>query len=564
MRRLNMRKIVAWGLFLVFYIWAATHCFAAATTTFGDFVHNSPEITSPSGNDQLPIVRGASSNKVKLSTITDGVRPEWFGTNTTPGTTDMATAINNAIAGTYNATTGTYGTVKFGPYDYRVNSKINAVNKKGLKLIGDYSFDGTGGTRILGYTGANQPIIDTIGSSGLTLSGITMQMVTSTLCHITGWDASNNTGTFGSTYQDLNCETAATSWDPSANGGLGRIGFVNIGGETVTYLGMMKATATLPFVFASLPTTTWILGDSSPTFDFRTVNDHLPATWSLGMLSAGGANFVAIAYGIHRPGMAVNNMNTSNFPTVYTNTSGLVYATDERVNVGLQYHSGFDNYFKVMHESDASGNPIALAVNTADGDRFDVTAPEGDASGTISMLWPSVAFYGEVSTVVRNSSFHTYLSQAADTLGNVRYAYGAPNFARWTNYPGTILTSQLYSNAGSTRIVDASTFARLSTNVDYCGESFCYNTSRPNNSATWNFGAIANDASTATTITVWDASPGDVCTVAHSGAAAGDVFTCQVVSYSGTTRLGTVAVLYYNRSGGNRSPSGYLNVRAFK
>ena len=68
-RRLNMKKIIVGGLFLILWMWAWSSYLAAATTTFGDFVHNSPEILTPSGNDQIPIVRGASSNKITFDNL---------------------------------------------------------------------------------------------------------------------------------------------------------------------------------------------------------------------------------------------------------------------------------------------------------------------------------------------------------------------------------------------------------------------------------------------------------------------------------------------------------------
>ena len=61
-------------------------------------------------------------------------RPEWFGVNTIPGTTDMAPAFRAAIAASR--------TVRFGPGKYAVYSEV-VINTPGFSLIGDSVFTTT-------------------------------------------------------------------------------------------------------------------------------------------------------------------------------------------------------------------------------------------------------------------------------------------------------------------------------------------------------------------------------------------------------------------------------------
>lgn len=85
--------------------------------------------------------------------------PEWWGLNTTPGTTDMTAEIQAAI----DAVKGQHGIVHFQPEAYLATDVVDAENIIGFSLSGRMGQLGTSGTRIIGaHTG--KAIVSLVGS----------------------------------------------------------------------------------------------------------------------------------------------------------------------------------------------------------------------------------------------------------------------------------------------------------------------------------------------------------------------------------------------------------------
>jgi len=97
----------------------------------------------------------AGAGTVTLSTNVPQVCVDWFGTNTTPGTTDMITAIN---AATNSITTGE---VRFLGNIYAVSATIlSSTALHPIKFKGTGKIEATGGTRIKWIGGNSDSIIE--------------------------------------------------------------------------------------------------------------------------------------------------------------------------------------------------------------------------------------------------------------------------------------------------------------------------------------------------------------------------------------------------------------------
>ena len=91
-----------------------------------------------------------------------------YGTNTVPGTTNMAPAINAAIVAA-----GEGGTVFFPKGIYNTTSPILAENLSGLTLLGEHATSDNAGTAIIG-THTGKCILSLVGSRGVVVSGLAL------------------------------------------------------------------------------------------------------------------------------------------------------------------------------------------------------------------------------------------------------------------------------------------------------------------------------------------------------------------------------------------------------
>jgi hypothetical protein len=181
------------------------------------------------------------------------VYPEWWATNTTPGTTDMSAAINAAIATGQKVFLGGL---------YAVDSCINATNRRGVALIGNgrEMYNGTAyGATLIGNTGAGKAILDVCGSVGAQIQGINFYGGTSTVGIITGKTTVD--GCNRAIYRDV---TIHFDSDITANGGLGTIGLINKSAENQTYE-HFESYADNPIILANVATTDWIAAGSTYT-----------------------------------------------------------------------------------------------------------------------------------------------------------------------------------------------------------------------------------------------------------------------------------------------------------
>jgi hypothetical protein len=91
-----------------------------------------------------------------------------YGTNTVPGTTNMAPAINAAIVAA-----GEGGTVFFPKGTYNTTSPILAENLSGLTLLGEIATASNAGTAIIG-THTGKCILSLVGSRGVVVNGLAL------------------------------------------------------------------------------------------------------------------------------------------------------------------------------------------------------------------------------------------------------------------------------------------------------------------------------------------------------------------------------------------------------
>ena len=83
-----------------------------------------------------------------------------YGTNTTPGTTDMTAALNNSIKAV-----GSGGTVVWPADTYLITSPILAENLRGLNIQASSGQQGFNGTRILGqFSSPGKAMLSMVGS----------------------------------------------------------------------------------------------------------------------------------------------------------------------------------------------------------------------------------------------------------------------------------------------------------------------------------------------------------------------------------------------------------------
>lgn len=99
------------------------------------------------------------SGTVTVSSISKTVYPEWWGDNTTPGTTDMTAEINAAIASLSNYD----GTVKFHSTIYAISTTLVFQNAESpILLEGSGSYESSKGTVIKWIGGNSDSMIDMV------------------------------------------------------------------------------------------------------------------------------------------------------------------------------------------------------------------------------------------------------------------------------------------------------------------------------------------------------------------------------------------------------------------
>ena len=172
------------------------------------------------------------------------VYPEWWGENTTPGTTDMAPMIQAAIdaRAAWNGTAGgKFPIVSLANADYLINSALDLTTTyvSGTMQRDCVHISGTGygggGTRIIGNTG--NLMLDTCGSNfiivqNLTLTSNVAGLATPSVVGILQASLTANSQCQFHVYRNMAIDMGD---DATANGNEGTIGIVNYGGESVNY-----------------------------------------------------------------------------------------------------------------------------------------------------------------------------------------------------------------------------------------------------------------------------------------------------------------------------------------
>lgn len=377
--------------------------------------------------------------------------PEWWQNNTTPGTTDMASAIQTALGAVYDSATQKRGVVSLGPVDYRVQSTtLNMAKQIDPALVGTTGGGWFHGTRLLGYV-ANKPVIDIVGSLGARIKNVDIVGFTSTIGILMGYDTSIPQGQFTSRIEDVTIiydTSAYGTTGPAANSNLGTVGIMNIGGENVVFHNI-NVQAILPMVLSGTNDLSWVRGGSASTFTASSQFATLPTDWTCGVEVFSGS-IVLEAFGFHRPALAMShNTNAVQSGWLYCNASAVGDGHDGNYKVGVQIDEGFGVHLNFTAET--VGHALEIK-NVFDSQFHIITTTDGTNASVVNLYGGSGAFIQSsrfLSQADTSSRYMVDVDGTSPSTGNI-----VDSDFSWNNGTGKVLNTAALNLMTSGRISD--------------------------------------------------------------------------------------------------------------
>jgi hypothetical protein len=312
------------------------------------------------------------------------------------GTTNDAAAIQACIEAAYAASVPC---VAVGSKAYNITTTLNLADHWGMQFLGRLGFD-SAGPRLIGNTGAGNPIIDAYGMHGGLIEGWNLTGVTSTIGVTVGCTTLNNA--IGGRLRNVQIVMPT---DPTANNSTGTIGILNRGGDEVTYENIIVS-ANLPMVLmgGGLVTSdlSWVRGDS--------VSTYVPASAfaTLAPMSVANNHFVGnshlVAIGFHRPTLAMSWTDNTDAGALYmaSITGG---AGDGTYSVAMNLESA-----RGLHIASGFAENVLTAIETGYLWNSSIQLTTNDATATNG---PIIVVYGGAAGGIRNTSFRIGTSSAA-------------------------------------------------------------------------------------------------------------------------------------------------------
>lgn len=247
-----------------------------------------------------------------------------YGTNTTPGTTDMASAFASAVKaccplGPSNSTVAKVY-IPAGLYYSSTTWNLTNTRANGTAILDGLLIEGEGmyATVIQFGSGSGHAMVETTGSQWLKMMQLQLAGAATNPATVGIYQAVQTGGINGQT-QNQTFENILISVpdNASANGGVGSVGIWNFGSEECTY-DRLYITADVPLLFSgenppsNIPLTT-------PPASY--VSANLATSHSLGVSTFTGECFIA-ALNQRNPAILTENVNAIVFENTYATNIG--------------------------------------------------------------------------------------------------------------------------------------------------------------------------------------------------------------------------------------------------